>query len=253
MVKKMFKKIILIISIICCVAFLTGAIMYDQDEEAEAAYTLYSLDGRTMEVETEELKNAQLTVGWSMQLPVSVYNINNEEEKILIEDLEEYILAGWYPEPVTKLYAQDGREEYFLNSIVEAQLTVGWFRTYEEAHPAPPIDFNDVNLLARLIYAEAAANNILDKQYVGAVVMNRLRSGLWGNTLKSVIYAKGQYACTWQGKKFNSNPPEDCISIAQALLQGETYGVPENVIFQAQFKQGSGVWKKVGSHYYCYK
>ena len=112
---------------------------------------------------------------------------------------------------------------------------------------------NDVNLLARLIYAEAAANNILDKQYVGAVVMNRLRSGLWGNTLKSVIYAKGQYACTWQGKKFNSTPPEDCISIAQALLQGETYGVPKNVIFQAQFKQGSGVWKKVGSHYYCYK
>ena len=63
MVKKMFKKIILLISIICCVAFLTGAIIYNQDKEAEAAYTLYSLDGRTMEVETEELKNAQLTVG----------------------------------------------------------------------------------------------------------------------------------------------------------------------------------------------
>ena len=193
----MFKKIILLISIICCVAFLTGAIIYNQDEEAEAAYILYSLDGRTMEVETEELKNAQLTVGWSMQLPVSVYNINNEEEKILIEDLEEYILAGWYPEPVTKLYAQDGREEYFLNSTVEAHLLVGWYRTYEEAHPKPSVNTNDVNLLARLIYAEAAANNILDKQYVGAVVMNRLRSGLWGNTLKSVIYAKGQFT----GKK----------------------------------------------------
>lgn len=249
----MFKKCVLIISIICCVALFTGAIMYNENDDVEASYTLYSLDGRTMIAETDEIKNSQLTVGWSIELPVYVYNIYNQSEKILIEDLEKYILAGWYPEPVTKLYASDGREEYFLNSTVDAHLLVGWYKTYEEAHPKPSVNSNDVNLLARLIYAEAAANNVLDKQYVGAVVMNRLRSGLWGNTLHKVIYAKGQYSCTWQGSKFKSNPPEDCINIATNLLQGETYGVPSNVLFQAQFKQGSGVWKKVGSHYYCYK
>ena len=250
----MFKKIIFIIGIMCLIALLAGAIMYNQVKDAKAVeYILHSMDGRTMEVHTEEQKNAQLTVGWSIAKPVTVYNINNESKQIFIEELNEYLDSGWYPEPVTKLYAADGREEYFVNSMVEAQLTVGWFRTYEEAHPVQ-VNYDDVYLLARLINGEAASNNTLDKQYVGAVVMNRLRMGLWGNTLKSVIYAKGQYACTWNGSRgFNSTPPQDCIDIATDLLRGETYGVPANVIYQAQFKQGSGLWKKVGVHYYCYR
>lgn len=248
----MFKKIILIIGVLCLVGLFSGAIMYNQVENANAVeYILYSIDGRTMIATSEEHKNAQLTVGWSVEKPIVVYNTNNETTTILVEQLEEYIDAGWYTEPVTKLYAADGREEYFVNSMVEAQCTVGWFKTYEEAHP---INYDDVYLLARLINAEAASNNTLDKQYVGAVAMNRLRSGYWGDTLKGVVYAKGQYACTWNGsRKFKSTPPQDCIDIATALLRGETYGMPSNVIFQAQFKQGSGVWKKVGVHYYCYR
>ena len=250
----MFKKIILIIGVICAVALFSGAIMYNYIDDANAVeYILYSMDGRTMIATSEEHKDAQLTVGWSIAEPMTVYNVDNESTTIFVEDLEEYLEAGWYTEPVTKLYAEDGREEYFLNSMVDAQLTVGWFRTYEEAHPVK-VNYDDVYLLARLINGEAARNNTLDKQYVGAVVMNRLRMGLWGNTLKSVIYARGQYACTWNGSRgFNSTPPQDCIDIATELLKGETYGVPANVIFQAQFKQGSGVWKKVGVHYYCYR
>ena len=250
----MFKRIIFIIGIMCLVFLFTGAIIYNHAEDVNAVeYVLHSMDGRTMIATSEEHKDAQLTVGWSITEPVVVYNENNESTTVFVEDLEEYFSAGWYPEPVTKLYAEDGREEYFVNSMVESQLTVGWYRTYEEAHPVK-VNYDDIYLLARLINGEAARNNTLDKQYVGAVVMNRLRMGLWGNTLRSVIYAKGQYACTWNGSRgFNSTPPQDCIDIATALLRGETYGVPANVIYQAQFKQGSGVWKKVGVHYYCYR
>ena len=254
--KKMFKKIILVIGILSLVAVTTGAVMSEEtkttQEEPQETYVLYSMDGRTMIATSEEHRDAQLTVGWSIAEPVTIYNVNNESKKVFVEELDEYLNQGWYPEPVTKLYAADGREQYFLNSRVEAQCTVGWFKTYEEAHPVQ-VKYDDVYLLARLINAEAAANSTLDKQYVGAVVMNRLRMGYWGSTLKSVIYAKGQYACTWQGRKFHQTPPQDCIDIATALLKGETYGVPSNVIYQAQFKQGSGVWKKVGVHYYCYR
>ena len=252
--KKMFKKIIFIVGIICALALFTGAIAYNYNNDTNTeSYTLYSIDGKTMIAKSEKERDAQLTVGWSLEKPITVYNTNNETATIFVEDLDEYLAAGWYKEPVTKLYAEDGREEYFVNSMVEAQLTVGWYRTYEEAHPVK-VNYDDVYLLARLINGEAARNNTLDKQYVGAVVMNRLRMGLWGSTLRSVIYAKGQYACTWNGSRgFNSTPPQDCIDIATALLRGETYGVPSNVIYQAQFKQGSGVWKKVGVHYYCYR
>lgn len=249
--KKMFKKIIFIIGIILLVALCVGA-TYTSNVSTNKGetYILYSRDGRTMIATSEAHRDAQCAVGWSVTPPVTIYNQNNESLSVFVEEVDQYLNTGWYPEPVTKLYAADGREQYFLNSRVEAQCTVGWYKTYEEAHP---VNYDDVYLLARLINAEAAHNSTLDKQYVGAVVMNRLRMGYWGNTLKSVIYAKGQYACTWQGKKFHQAPPQDCIDIATALLRGETYGVPSNVIFQAQFKQGKGVWKKVGVHYYCYR
>ena len=82
--------------------------------------------------------------------------------------------------------------------------------------------------------------------------MNRLRSGCYGNQLSSVVYARNQYACIYN-YKFKQTPPQECIEIAKYLLNGETYGVPSNVIYQAQFRQGSGLWKKVGVHYYCYR
>ena len=198
----MFKKVIFIIGIILLVTLFVGATYtfnVSADKEKET-YTLYSRDGRTMIATSEAHRDAQCTVGWSVTPPVTIYNQNNESLSVFVEEVDQYLNTGWYPEPVTKLYAADGREQYFLNSRVEAQCTVGWYKTYEEAHP---INYDDIYLLARLINAEAAHNSTLDKQYVGAVVMNRLRMGYWGNTLKSVIYAKGQYACTWQGKKFH--------------------------------------------------
>ena len=46
----------------------------------------------------------------------------------------------------------------------------------------------EVDLLARLIMAEAEGESYQAKVAVGAVVMNRLKSPLWPNTVNSVIY-----------------------------------------------------------------
>lgn len=108
-------------------------------------------------------------------------------------------------------------------------------------------------LLARLIYAEASSTSEDDMYAVGTVVMNRVADKRFPNTLEGVIYQKGQYSCTFNegNKKFNSEPPERLKEIAREILDGKRT-LPENVIFQAQFKQGKGVYKKIGVHYYCY-
>ena len=116
------------------------------------------------------------------------------------------------------------------------------------------VNYNDMVLIAKVIYAEATQNpnlRLTDRRYVGAVIMNRVRHPKFPNTVSGVIYAKGQYACVGN-RWFNQNPPQECLDIAKQVLLGETFGVPSNVVFQAQFTQGRGVWKKVGVHYYCY-
>ena len=49
-------------------------------------------------------------------------------------------------------------------------------------------------MLARLLYLEANTESMECQQAIVSVVLNRLDSGYWGNSLKKVIYAQGQFS-----------------------------------------------------------
>ena len=88
---------------------------------------------------------------------------------------------------------------------------------------ASAANYDDVTLLASLIQSEAG-NEIPEGQVaVGAVVMNRLRTGRFGNSLYSVIYAKGQFSPAGSGKVAQicaQGPKASCVAAAQAALSG---------------------------------
>lgn len=54
--------------------------------------------------------------------------------------------------------------------------------------PTIPYSASDIDLLARLIMAEAQGESYEAKVAVGAVVMNRVKSPSWPNTVSGVIY-----------------------------------------------------------------
>ena len=181
---------------------------------------------------------------------ITVYAPNDKELQVPENEVNAYLNVGWYLEPVVYVWHLDEYQDVIYKKDLEKYLNTGyWFLN------KPSVNYNDMLLLAKVIYAEATENpslRLMDRQYVGSVVINRLKSGHWGNELSNVVYAPRQYACVGS-PKFNSNPPKECLDIAKQLLMGIDFGVPSNVIFQAQFTQGSGVWKVVGVHYYCYK
>lgn len=57
-----------------------------------------------------------------------------------------------------------------------------------------------VDLLARLINGEARGEPYLGQVAVGAVVMNRVKSAEFPNTISGVIYQKGQFSCVTDGQ-----------------------------------------------------
>ena len=61
-------------------------------------------------------------------------------------------------------------------------------------------DVDDLTLMAALIYCEAGAEPYEAQLAVGAVVMNRLKSSKYPNTLYGVIYQKGQFTPALNGK-----------------------------------------------------
>ena len=111
----------------------------------------------------------------------------------------------------------------------------------------------EVDLLAEVIYWE---NWHTDKEhlaayYTGAVVMNRVRSGAWPDTVKAVLYQKGQYSTT---KYFYTKElPAEFYDMARDIYKNGTPEVPENVIFQSmQPKLGRGHWKTINGEYFAY-
>lgn len=84
---------------------------------------------------------------------------------------------------------------------------------------------DDTRLLAALIYCEAGIETYNGKLAVGAVVMNRVRSAAYPNTVSSVIFASGQFTPALNGKVarvYGGDIPESCWEAARAAINGET-------------------------------
>ena len=65
------------------------------------------------------------------------------------------------------------------------------------ASNAPYVTRDEKLELVKLLYLEAGVQSRECKEMVAAVVLNRLNSGMWGNTLHDVIFADGQFDCAY--------------------------------------------------------
>ena len=85
-------------------------------------------------------------------------------------------------------------------------------------------DADTTLLLAALIYCEAGSESYEGKLAVGAVVMNRVRSAAYPNSIHGVIYASGQFTPAMNGKLNRvyeaGNINASCIQAAQEALAG---------------------------------
>ncbi len=95
------------------------------------------------------------------------------------------------------------------------------------------------DLLARIIACEMGCNWIPDEQqlYVGSVVLNRVASDLFPDTLQEVIYQPGQYAPAISGWLETVQPDERTRENARWLLENGSV-LPENVLYQSTVVQG---------------
>ena len=78
---------------------------------------------------------------------------------------------------------------------------------------------SDVELLARLIHGEARGEPYVGMVAVGAVVLNRVRSSKFPNTIAGVIYQAGAFDAVADGQ-INLNPNEQSRRAARDALNG---------------------------------
>lgn len=55
------------------------------------------------------------------------------------------------------------------------------------------VTLDDRETIARLVFLEANTESLECQKAIASVVLNRVNSGYWGNTVNSVVYAKNQF------------------------------------------------------------
>lgn len=186
--------------------------------------------------------------------PINVVKTTNpiEKEKMILPMSEEaeLIASSEEAQQIEEVQQQPVVEETTTQPIEEATPVT---ENIEEENHGQWWTEEDYQYLLMIIVGEAQNCSRQEQMYVGSVVLNRLHSSWFPkqNTIKQVATAKGQYACMWDGNAYKT-PTETNKEVALELLKNGSV-LPGNVVFQALFKQGNGVYCKINKTYFCYK
>ena len=114
---------------------------------------------------------------------------------------------------------------------------------------------SQVDLLARLISAEARGEPYSGQVAVGAVVLNRIKHPSFPNTLSGVIYQNGAFTCVTDGQ-FNQPVAESAYRAARDALNGVDPSGGAIYYFNPSTATSSWIWSRplitvIGKHRFC--
>lgn len=222
------KKIYQVIALI-----ILGIILFINSTTIEAEYEQQIPINQEQEVESVFLDNNKVTAGISSH----IMDLVAESAPVYISNYKTTIVTA----------NNDAIKDENNLEIIAGEIKNETEEIVEEKQFVYPYTKEELETFAHLLYAEAGSEACCDTTiyYVGSVVLNRVHSKKYPDTLLEVIYQKGQYYPTWHG--FMSNTPtERCYRIAKDLLENGSI-LPEEVLGQADYN----IYKKYGSKLYA--
>ena len=184
-----------------------------------------------------------------LAFPIELKEVKAEVPEVKVEPIPEPEM-DW--SNFTSIYEED------LEVAKAEELAIQKAKAEEKKQRVQQTSESDVMLLARVMHAE---EGILRKKLsyeeakmahmlAGSVILNRRNMHYLGDTtIAEVIYAPGQYACI---ENLNQKIPQETIEWAQELIDNGPIG-PSNMIYQAEFEQGSETYAHIGNQYFCCK
>lgn len=114
---------------------------------------------------------------------------------------------------------------------------------------------SDANLLARLIYGEARGEPYTGQVAVGAVVLNRVKSSSFPNTVAGVIYQSGAFDVVSDGQ-INMSPDSTATKAAQDAINGWDPSYGSIYYFNPATATNKWIWSRphtvtIGKHRFC--
>ncbi|MCI9464305.1 MAG: cell wall hydrolase [Lachnospiraceae bacterium] len=201
-------------------------LLFDEDAEAlasEVGNMIVTIETETLRVRQEPNTDSEILGLLSQDDALDVIEVLDEEWISVAFDSDVAYVSAEY---VDMNFHIDEGETMAVIKKREEEAEEAKKKALEDTNAAIIAEEDDLRLLAALIQCEAGSETYQGQLAVGAVVMNRVRSGAYPNTISGVIYASGQFTPAMNGKVaktyYNGNVSASCYQAAQDAMAGAT-------------------------------
>ena len=207
-----------------------------QEEEAKLKKEKEELDALREQVKAEKKKVNSYVLQTSSEISATANEISDAEAQALAYEAQ--------------IKEQEANIEYLKKKLAEEQ-ALSKLAAQSSWRDISEVQFeeSDRYLLANLIYCEAGGEPYAGQVAVGAVVINRVLSSVYPNTVTGVIYQKYQFSPVGSGRlaiaMSQNKATASCYKAADEAMAGQT-NVGNCVYFRTPIPGLTGI--QIGGH-----
>ena len=203
-----------------------------------------------------------ILMSWNSEVEaLSKYGSRGTEVKTIQEKLKRW---GYYSGSVDGIYGSQTvsavkkfqkKNGLTVDGIAGTQTLKAMGITSSSSSSSSSNNSSNVNLLARVVYGEARGEPYTGQVAVAAVVLNRVKSSKFPNTISGVVYQSGAFDAVSDGQ-INMTPDETAKKAAQDALNGWDPSYGAIYYFNPSTATNKWIWSRpltvtIGKHRFC--
>ena len=201
-------------------------------------------------------------MSWNSEVEaLSKYGSRGTEVRTIQEKLKRW---GYYSGSVDGIYGSQTvsavksfqkKNGLTVDGIAGTQTLKAMGITSSSSSSSSSNNSSNVNLLARVVYGEARGEPYTGQVAVAAVVLNRVKSSKFPNTISGVVYQSGAFDAVADGQ-INMTPDTTAKKAAQDALNGWDPSYGAIYYFNPNTATSAWIWSRpvtvvIGNHRFC--
>ena len=201
-------------------------------------------------------------MSWNSEVEaLSKYGSRGTEVRTIQEKLKRW---GYYSGSVDGIYGSQTvsavksfqkKNRLTVDGIAGTQTLKAMGITSSSSSSSSSNNASNVNLLARVVYGEARGEPYTGQVAVAAVVLNRVKSSKFPNSISGVVYQSGAFDAVADGQ-INMTPDTTAKKAAQDALNGWDPSYGAIYYFNPSTATNKWIWSRpmtvtIGKHRFC--
>ena len=136
-----------------------------------------------------------------------------------------------------------------LTLFIIVAMVIIWMQVKPEQRVSRDLSEKELFELTRAIYFEARGEDDLGQAAVAHVILNRMKSPLYPDTVREVVWQKGQFSWTQDGKSDRMTDPraiQKAVDIALAVTRGKIKDPTDGSMHYFAHKRVKPAWAEAG-------